>query len=232
MLLGCSGSVAAIKLPELLVLLTQWADVRVVATAAARHFVELPGVAGALQQRQQQQQAEQLQPGEGVAPEAHRGEGEPEPPLRVLGDDDEWRAWRAVGDPVLHIELRRWADVLVVAPLSANTLAKLSCGLCDNLLTCVARAWDRRRPLVLAPAMNTHMWEAPITGRQLRQLVEEGQQQHQQPGSGKSCSSVVVVPPVSKRLACGDFGTGAMAAPADVAGYARRVLAGAPLLGE
>ena len=55
------------------------------------------------------------------------------------GDEDEWRDWRAVGDPVLHIELRRWADALVLAPLSANTLAKLAHGLCDNLLTCVVR---------------------------------------------------------------------------------------------
>ena len=42
-----------------------------------------------------------------------------------------------MGDPVLHIELRRWADCLVIAPLSANTLAKLAQGFCDNLLTCV-----------------------------------------------------------------------------------------------
>ena len=42
-----------------------------------------------------------------------------------------------MGDPVTHIELRRWADCLVIAPLSANTLAKAAQGLCDNLLTCV-----------------------------------------------------------------------------------------------
>lgn len=65
------------------------------------------------------------------------------------GDEDEWRDWAAVGDPVLHIELRRWADVFVVAPLSANSLAKLAQGLCDNLVTCVARAWDFRRPLLV-----------------------------------------------------------------------------------
>lgn len=45
-------------------------------------------------------------------------------PLR--GDSDEWRAWTRIGDPVLHIDLRRWADVGVVAPLSANTLAKVA----------------------------------------------------------------------------------------------------------
>lgn len=62
---------------------------------------------------------------------------------------DEWRQWGSVGDPVLHMELRRWADTLVVAPLSANTLAKAAGGLCDNLLTCVVRAWDWQRPLLV-----------------------------------------------------------------------------------
>ena len=58
---------------------------------------------------------------------------------RLAGDEAEWRAWQRVGDEVLHIELRRWADALVLAPLSANTLAKAAHGLADNLLTCVAR---------------------------------------------------------------------------------------------
>lgn len=67
----------------------------------------------------------------------------------IAGDEDEWHDWKAAGDPVLHIELRRWADVYVVAPLSANSLAKLATGLCDNLVTCVARAWDFNRPMLV-----------------------------------------------------------------------------------
>lgn len=70
--------------------------------------------------------------------------------VSLAGDEDEWRGWKQVGDPVVHIELRRWADVFVIAPLSANTLAKLANGLCDNLVTCVARAWDFNRPLVVS----------------------------------------------------------------------------------
>src|SRR4029077_9633241 len=76
-------------------------------------------------------------------------------------------------EPGRHIELRRWADLLLVAPLDANTLAKLACGLSDNCLTCVARAWDPLRPVVLAPAMNTLMWEHPLTLRHLRQLASD-----------------------------------------------------------
>ena len=62
---------------------------------------------------------------------------------------------------MLHIEFRKWADLLVVAPLDANTLAKFALGLSDNFLSCVFRAWDFARPVILAPAMNTLMWQSP-----------------------------------------------------------------------
>jgi len=65
------------------------------------------------------------------------------------GDEDDWRSWKTVGDNVLHIELRRWADAMLIAPLSANTLAKVANGMCDNLLTCVVRAWDWQKPLLV-----------------------------------------------------------------------------------
>ncbi|GLI71429.1 hypothetical protein VaNZ11_016643 [Volvox africanus] len=144
----------------------------------------------------------------------------PLPPLFPLPQDEsEWRQWRAVGDPVLHIELRRWADVLVVAPLSANTLAKMANGLADNLLTCVVRAWDFTRPLLVAPAMNTAMWTSPFTSRHLDTLTQLG-------------ANVVVVPPISKRLACGDEGMGAMAAPEDITAQCRQVLESLGLLAQ
>eukprot|EP00882_Tetradesmus_deserticola_P031716 GHRQ01035878.1.p1 GENE.GHRQ01035878.1~~GHRQ01035878.1.p1 ORF type:complete len:167 (-),score=6.84 GHRQ01035878.1:971-1471(-) len=68
----------------------------------------------------------------------------------AAGDEAEWHEWSKVGDPVMHIELRRWADVLIIAPLSANSLAKLANGMCDNLVTCIARAWDFTRPLLVS----------------------------------------------------------------------------------
>ncbi|KAG2440398.1 hypothetical protein HYH02_010286 [Chlamydomonas schloesseri] len=150
----------------------------------------------------------------------------------------EWRQWRVVGDPVLHIELRRWADVLVVAPLSANSLAKMANGMADNLLTCVVRAWDFAKPLLVAPAMNTAMWASPFTARHLDTLTQLGRSNSSGNGGGGGSSNssgatasrgdgagsengisstVVVVAPISKRLACGDEGTGAMAAPETIA---------------
>ena len=133
--------------------------------------------------------------------------------VSFIEDEDEWRDWKKVGDPVLHIELRRWADILVVAPCSANTLAKMANGLCDDLLSCIVRAWDFNDPekrVVIAPAMNTMMWESPFTRKHLATLVELGG------GTMDDQNRVVIVGPVEKTLACGDVGNGAMAAPADI----------------
>lgn len=78
------------------------------------------------------------------------------------GDEEEWHQWQQKGDPVLHIDLRKWADLLVIAPLSANTLAKVAQGLCDNCLTSVVRAWDFSKPLVVSasshPAVMSSLW--------------------------------------------------------------------------
>ncbi|KAL7749340.1 hypothetical protein RI367_005211 [Sorochytrium milnesiophthora] len=114
----------------------------------------------------------------------------------ILTDADEYSNWSKVSDPVVHIELRKWADAMVVAPLSANTLAKVANGLCDNLLTSTLRAWDFGKPVLIAPAMNTAMWMHPVTARQLEVVQRWGYR---------------VLSPVSKLLACGDIGVGAMA---------------------
>ncbi|KAL9644187.1 hypothetical protein ABK040_005650 [Willaertia magna] len=118
--------------------------------------------------------------------------------IKCFTDSDEWNSWSKKGDPVLHIELRKWADVLLFAPLGCNSLAKLANGICDNLVTCVARAWEiGKKPFIVAPAMNTLMWEHPFTLKQLGILQNE--------------LTVHVIDPISKLLACGDTGKGAMA---------------------
>ncbi len=79
----------------------------------------------------------------------------------VYHDEDEWVTPWIRGASILHIELRRWAHLLAVAPLSANTLAKIANGMADNLLTSVVRCWDisgdgpARPRILVAPAMNT-----------------------------------------------------------------------------
>ncbi len=194
-LLGVTGSVAAIRTPELYRKLKEPGHaVRIVATQPALYFFD----------------PAELDP-------SHPGRN----PAVVVLDEDEWpgrsagRRWQR-DDHVLHIELRRWADLLVIAPLDANTLAKLANGLADNCLTCVWRAWDPARPVVLAPAMNTFMWEHPLSCRHLRQLAGTGI-----PGeldldatiawTNQHTPNVHIVAPQSKRLACGDVGVGALA---------------------
>ncbi|KAM8861590.1 phosphopantothenoylcysteine decarboxylase [Synchiropus picturatus] len=162
-LVGVSGSVAAVKLPLLVseLLKIPGVNVRVVTTERARHFYDPAEVSA-----------------------------------KIYGDKDEWEMWTKKSDPVLHIELRRWADLLLIAPLDANTLGKIANGLCDNMLTCVVRAWDTSRPLLFCTAMNTAMWAHPITERNVSRLKEFG---------------YVEIPCIVKVLACGDEGKGGMA---------------------
>ncbi|KAI4471088.1 homo-oligomeric flavin containing cys decarboxylase family [Holotrichia oblita] len=91
--------------------------------------------------------------------------------IKMFDDCNEWTMWQKRGDPVLHIELGKWADIFLIAPLDANSLANWRMqGLCDNLLTCTARAWDISKPLILCPAMNTKMYNHPITDVHLKLL--------------------------------------------------------------
>lgn len=116
----------------------------------------------------------------------------------ILCDLDEWQQWSKRDDPVLHIELGKWADLMLVAPLDANTLAKMATGICDNLVLCTARAWDFGKPLFFCPAMNTRMWEHPITEQHIRTLSDWGHRE---------------IKCIAKRLMCGDTGLGAMQTP-------------------
>ncbi|ODV93794.1 hypothetical protein PACTADRAFT_20517, partial [Pachysolen tannophilus NRRL Y-2460] len=93
--------------------------------------------------------------------------------VQIWRDKDEWSTWGARSDPVLHIELRRWADILIIAPLTANTLSKIALGLCDNLLTNVVRAWNTQYPILLAPSMVSYAYNSPTTKRHLKAIKEE-----------------------------------------------------------
>jgi phosphopantothenoylcysteine decarboxylase / phosphopantothenate---cysteine ligase len=113
---------------------------------------------------------------------------------------------------VTHVDLARWGQVLVVAPATAHTLARLAGGLADDLLTNVALAFGG--PVVVAPAMHTEMWEHPATRANLQTLEGRG---------------VRVVPPASGPLTSGDVGPGRLAELDDlVAGVAAALAADAP----
>ncbi|MEM9092565.1 MAG: bifunctional phosphopantothenoylcysteine decarboxylase/phosphopantothenate--cysteine ligase CoaBC [Cyanobacteria bacterium P01_F01_bin.53] len=123
----------------------------------------------------------------------------------VHTDVDFWSA--AQGRP-LHIQLGEWADVFLIAPLTANTLAKLSHGLADNLLTNTVLA--SMCPILLAPAMNTDMWQQDSVQRNWQQLLAGGRYHAVGPGAG--------------RLACDRVGTGRMAEPTEMVAHLTSLL--------
>ncbi|KAI5650112.1 hypothetical protein M9H77_36117 [Catharanthus roseus] len=217
-LLAASGSVAAVKFANLCHSFCEWAEVKAVATNTSLRFIDIR---------------------------------ELPKNLILYTDEGEWLTWRRIGDAVLHIELRRWADIMIIAPLSANTLAKMGTpcsnkwhqafwahhgftsaycsvyfvlfltsfppmcqliagGLCDNLLTCIVRAWDYSKPLFVAPAMNTFMWTNPFTEKHIVLIDDLG---------------VNLIPPVRTKLASGDYGNGAMAEPSLICTTVRILLA-------
>jgi phosphopantothenoylcysteine decarboxylase len=119
--------------------------------------------------------------------------------IKIYKDKDEWpQNGYHKNDPVEHIEFRTWADILLIAPITANTLAKIANGICDNFLTCIIRAWPTHKPLVLAPAMNTEMWTNTLTQHHINTIF-------------KHYPKTSIISPVTKTLACGDTGIGAMA---------------------
>lgn len=98
-----------------------------------------------------------------------------------------------------HIELSRDADVLMVAPASADIMAKMAAGLADDLATTVLLATDK--PVICAPAMNVRMWEHAATQANMATLKNRG---------------VTMVGPTEGDMACGEYGMGRMAEPADL----------------
>ncbi|MFZ4063194.1 MAG: bifunctional phosphopantothenoylcysteine decarboxylase/phosphopantothenate--cysteine ligase CoaBC [Polynucleobacter sp.] len=124
----------------------------------------------------------------------------------------------SIANNMAHIELSRAADAILIAPASADLMAKLSLGLADDLLTTLCLARDC--PLLLAPAMNRQMWEHAATQRSVQRLVED---------------SVALLGPASGFQACGEIGLGRMLEPAEmieqlIAFFQKKPLAGKRVL--
>jgi len=116
--------------------------------------------------------------------------------------------WALLRDTdIAHVSLGQAAELMIIAPATANTLAKLAHGIADNLLTSTALAM--RAPILVAPAMESGMWEHPATQANMAQLRRRG---------------VHVVGPAEGRLASGGSGVGRMVEPAEILEEARRVL--------
>ncbi len=182
-LLGVTGGVAAYKAVVLASRLTQaGAIVDVVLTEAATRFVTPLSFESVTRRRAYVDMFE-------------------------LGDND--RPGARPGDvSIPHLALARGADLVIIAPATANTLAKLAHGVADNLLTAAVLAAPA--PLLIAPAMESHMWEHPATQANLAMLQARG---------------VTQIGPATGHLASGATGVGRMSEPEEIIAAARLVLA-------
>lgn len=107
---------------------------------------------------------------------------------------------KPAGDMISHIDLSEWCDVIVVAPATANIIGKAAQGICDDLLsTFLCVCWDR--PVLLAPAMNSHMWANPAVQKNVEELKGRG---------------FFTVGPEEGRLASGAEGVGRMTEPEEI----------------
>lgn len=114
-----------------------------------------------------------------------------------------------------HIQLSRAADLLVVAPATADLMAKMAAGLAGDLASTLLLATDKR--VLIAPSMNVRMWQHPATQRNLRQLRADG---------------VLTIGPNEGDMACGEYGMGRMAEPAEILAAIHAALAEGPLKGR
>lgn len=114
-----------------------------------------------------------------------------------------------------HIELSRAADLIVVAPATADLLAKMTAGLANDLASTLLLATDKR--VLVAPSMNVRMWEHAATQRNLAQLADDG---------------ILFVGPGEGDMACGEYGPGRLAEPLEIAAAIDATLADGPLKGK
>src|SRR5204863_3944791 len=178
LLLGVSGGIAAYKALELVRLATKAGHaVRVVQTPASERFVGRASFAG-------------LTGAPVLVDEFERDPARGAFPDQAPPDHD----------PLSHLELVANADAYLIAPASANTIAKLATGLADNLVSTAALA--ATCPVVVAPAMNHHMWEHPATRANVETLRSRG---------------VTVLEPGTGRLASkGEWGSGRLPEPPEL----------------
>jgi len=104
---------------------------------------------------------------------------------------------------VRHINLVKWADTLLIAPASANTISKVTHAIADNFLTTITLAMPEEKKIFIAPAMNVEMWKNPFFQKNLKTLREEPQRYQ-------------LIGPVVGLLQCGDSGLGKMSDVTDI----------------
>lgn len=108
------------------------------------------------------------------------------------------------GEMMSHITLMKWSDLIILAPASANTINKMANGIADNLITSLFLAYNFDKPYLIAPAMNTNMFQHPSTQSSIEKLKNWG---------------IKILPTDSGYLACGDYGSGKLLEPDKIYDY-------------
>lgn len=121
--------------------------------------------------------------------------------FQVLTENPVYFDMFGVDRDIKHISLAKWADVLVIAPATANIVGKIAGGIADDLLTTTVLSLPDAVRKFIAPAMNTNIWRNRIVQKNVKALLE---------------NNFVVIPPRVARLACGDYGEGALAKVEDI----------------
>lgn len=121
--------------------------------------------------------------------------------FQVLTENPVYFDMFGVDRDIKHISLAKWADVLIVAPATANIIGKIASGIADDLLTTTVISLPDTVRKFIAPAMNTNIWKNKILQKNIKILQE---------------NNFVVIPPRTARLACGDYGEGALAKVEDI----------------
>lgn len=197
--LAVTGGIAAYKIPELVRALTNAGHAcRCVLTPEATRFVS-PLVLATLSQH----------------PANHDLFGSPNGADGADGVADSGEISSVNTGVIDHIALADWAELVIVAPATANVIAKLAHGITDDLVTAVLLA--SQAPVLIAPAMNVNMWDHPATQANLAQLRARG---------------VVTIGPDAGDLACGWQGEGRMSDPQAIAEIAQRLLTAQSLAGQ
>jgi len=122
---------------------------------------------------------------------------------------DMWQTYNK--EEVEHVSLAKWADIMIISPATANIIGKIAHGIADNLLTTVTMALPKETPVLIIPAMNTNMWENPITQKNIEILSEYKKYKFIDPRKGV--------------LACRDEGAGKIADNKDILEEAQKILA-------
>ncbi|MBN1404908.1 MAG: phosphopantothenoylcysteine decarboxylase [Candidatus Omnitrophica bacterium] len=120
-------------------------------------------------------------------------------------------AERALDAAIQHISLAKWCDFLVIAPATANIIGKIANGIADDLLSTTAMSLSAEKPIFIAPAMNTNMWNSPAVTRNINVLSSTKVK-----AGNKSINKYYIIPPKEGRLACGEYSVGALAKIEDI----------------